>query len=68
MAEVSNVVLVHGAWGRRLELGKVIPQLEEAGLNAVSVQNPLTLLADDVAATKRQSRARMAKSFLVGHS
>jgi len=39
--------------GRRLDWAKVIPLLEKAGLNAVAVQNPLTSLADDVAATKR---------------
>jgi hypothetical protein len=31
----------------------VIPLLQSKGLHVVAVQNPLTSLADDVAATKR---------------
>jgi pimeloyl-ACP methyl ester carboxylesterase len=50
---VKNVVLVHGAWADGSSWSKVIPLLEAKGLHVVAVQNPLTSLADDVAATKR---------------
>src|SRR5258708_229001 len=68
MAGVSNVVLVHGAWADGSSWAKVIPLLEKAGLNAVAVQNPLTSLADDVAATKRAISRLDGQVILVGHS
>jgi pimeloyl-ACP methyl ester carboxylesterase len=68
MAGVSNVVLVHGAWADGSSWAKLIPLLENAGLNAVAVQNPLTSLADDVAATKRAIARLDGQVILVGHS
>src|SRR6266853_409331 len=65
---VRNVVLVHGAWADGSSWAKVIPLLEKAGLNAVAVQNPLTSLADDVAATKRAIALQDGPVILVGHS
>ena len=65
---VKNVVLVHGAWADGSSWAKVIPLLEKAGLNAVAVQNPLTSLADDVAATKRALARLGGPAILVGHS
>jgi len=65
---VTNIILVHGAWADGSSWGKVIPLLEARGLNVVSVQNPLTSLADDVAATKRAIAAAKGPVLLVGHS
>ncbi len=65
---VKNVVLVHGAWADGSSWAKVIPLLEERGLHVVAVQNPLTSLADDVAATKRVIDAQDGPVVLVGHS
>ena len=65
---VKNVVLVHGAWADGSSWAKVIPLLEERGLHVVAVQNPLTGLADDVAATKRAIDAQDGPVLLVGHS
>src|SRR5260370_29551965 len=65
---VRNVVLVHGAWADGSSWAKVIPLLEKAGLNAVAVQNPLTSLADDVAATKRAIARLDGPVILVRHS
>jgi pimeloyl-ACP methyl ester carboxylesterase len=48
-----NVVLVHGAYADGSSWSEVIPLLQRAGLNVTAVQNPLTSLADDVAATRR---------------
>src|ERR1700741_2906899 len=67
-ARIKNVVLVHGAWADGSSWGKVIPLLEKAGLNVVAVQNPLTSLADDVAATKRAIALQDGPVLLVGHS
>jgi len=65
---VKNVVLVHGAWADGSSWAKVIPLLEERGLHVVAVQNPLSSLADDVAATKRIIDAQDGPVLLVGHS
>ncbi len=65
---VKNVVLVHGAWAEGSSWAKVIPLLEAKGLHVVAVQNPLTSLADDVAATKRIIDAQDGPVLLVGHS
>lgn len=42
--------------------------LQSAGLRVVAVQNPLTSLADDVAATERAIEAAPGDVILVGHS
>ena len=65
---VKNVVLVHGAWADGSSWSKIIPLLEAKGLHVVCVQNPLTSLADDVAATKRIIDAQDGPVLLVGHS
>jgi pimeloyl-ACP methyl ester carboxylesterase len=67
-APVRNVVLVHGAWADGSSWAKVIPILEKAGLHVVAVQNPLTSLADDVAAVQRAIALEDGPVILVGHS
>jgi pimeloyl-ACP methyl ester carboxylesterase len=49
----NNVVMVHGAFADGSNWSKVIPLLQAKGLNVISVQNPLTSLSDDLAATNR---------------
>lgn len=66
--EAKNVVLVHGAWADGSSWSDVIPYLWAAGLKVISVQNPLTSLADDVAATKRALALLEGATVLVGHS
>jgi pimeloyl-ACP methyl ester carboxylesterase len=51
--EARNVVLIHGAWADGSSWAEVIPRLQAAGLNVTAAQNPLTSLADSVAATRR---------------
>src|ERR1700738_904719 len=63
-----NVVLVHGAYADGSSWSEVIPLLQRAGLNVTSVQNPLTSLADDVAATRRILALQNGPTVLVGHS
>ena len=64
----KTVVLVHGAFADGSSWEKVIPLLQAKGLKVVAVQNPLTTLADDVAATKRAIDAQGGPVILVGHS
>src|SRR5215472_10739699 len=66
--QVRNVVIVHGAWADGSSWSKVIPLLQTRGLHVVAVQNPLTSLADDVAATKRAIASQNGAVLLVGHS
>jgi pimeloyl-ACP methyl ester carboxylesterase len=67
-ATQKTVVLVHGAWADGSSWEKVIPLLQAKGLHVVSVQNPLTSLADDVAATKRAIAFQQGPVVLVGRS
>lgn len=64
----TTVVLVHGAFADGSSWEKVIPLLQAKGLKVVAVQNPLTSLADDVAAARRVIDAQTGKVVLVGHS
>ncbi len=64
----TNVVLVHGAWADGSSWAKVIPYLQAAGLKVTAVQNPLTSLADSVAATRRALAEQDGPTVLVGHS
>src|SRR6185295_10470769 len=64
----KNVVLVHGAFADGSSWSKVIPILQAKGYNVTAVQNPLTSLADDVAATKRALARQNGPVILVGHS
>jgi pimeloyl-ACP methyl ester carboxylesterase len=64
----KTVVLVHGAFADGSSWDKVIPILQAKGLKVVAVQNPLTSLADDVAAGKRVIDGQSGPVILVGHS
>lgn len=66
--EKPTVVLVHGAFVDGSVWNKVIPRLEAKGLKVVAVQNPLTSLADDVAATRRVLDMQTGPVVLVGNS
>ena len=63
-----NVVLVHGAYADGSCWSEVIARLQQMDLNATAVQNPLTSLADDVAATRRILALQDGPTVLVGHS
>lgn len=65
---VKNIVLVHGAFADGTSWSKIIPILEGEGYHVVSVQNPLTSLADGVAATRRAIALQDGPVILVGHS
>jgi pimeloyl-ACP methyl ester carboxylesterase len=46
---VKNIVLVHGAFADGSSWSKVIPLLQKMDYHVVTVQNPMTSLADEVA-------------------
>jgi pimeloyl-ACP methyl ester carboxylesterase len=64
----KTVVLIHGAFADGSSWDKVIPILQAKGLKVVAVQNPLTSLADDVAAGQRVIDGQSGPVILVGHS
>src|SRR6195256_318389 len=66
--EARNVVLVHGAWADGSSWSEVIVRLQAAGLHVTAVQNPLTSLADSVAATRRALALQDGPTVLVAHS
>lgn len=65
---VRNVVLVHGAFADGSGWRGVYDELTKRGYRVTIVQNPLTSLADDVAATKRALDRQTGPAILVGHS
>src|SRR5713101_5793058 len=67
-AQVRNVVLVHGAWADGSSWSEVISRLQAAGLHVTAVQNPLTSLAESVAATRRALALQDGPTVLVAHS
>jgi pimeloyl-ACP methyl ester carboxylesterase len=68
VVKATNVVLVHGAYADGSSWLEVIPYLQAAGMKVTAVQNPLSSLADDVAATKRILALQDGPTVLVGHS
>ena len=65
---MNNIVLVHGAWADGSGWHCVDEILGARGYNVSVVQNPLTSLADDVAATDRVLARQDGATLLVGHS
>jgi pimeloyl-ACP methyl ester carboxylesterase len=67
-APVKNIVLVHGAWVDASGWRSVYDILSKDGYGVTMVQEPLTSLQDDVAATTRVLDLQTGPSILVGHS
>jgi len=67
-ATQTTIVLVHGAFADGSSWDKVAPSLEAKGYRVVAVYDPMSSLADDVAATKRVIEAQPGRVSLVGHS
>ena len=65
---IKNVVLVHGAFADGSGWRGVYDLLTARGFRVTIVQNPLTSLADDVAATRRVLDRQDGPTILVGHS
>ncbi|PZF82571.1 alpha/beta fold hydrolase [Jiangella anatolica] len=66
--EIKNVVLVHGAFADGSGWRGVYDNLTARGYRVTIVQNPLTSLEDDVAATTRVLSRQDGPTILVGHS
>ena len=67
-ARARNVVLIHGAWADGSSWSEVVARLQAAGMHVTAVQNPLTSLADSVAATRRALARQDGPTVLVAHS
>ncbi|MGO4568629.1 alpha/beta fold hydrolase [Rhizobium sp. 2YAF20] len=65
---IRNIVLVHGAFTDGSSWSEVITALQGKGYHVTAVQNPLTSLRDDVAATRRVLERQDGGTILVGHS
>jgi len=65
---VKNIVIVHGAFADGSGWENVFTILKSHGFNVTMVQNPLTSLEDDVAATQRIIDRQDGPVVLVGHS
>ncbi|WP_127473235.1 alpha/beta fold hydrolase [Microbacterium sulfonylureivorans] len=66
--EIKNVVLVHGAFADGSGWRRVYELLTARGYRVSIVQNPLTSLEADVAATTRVLDLQDGPAILVGHS
>jgi pimeloyl-ACP methyl ester carboxylesterase len=66
--QIKNVVLVHGAFADGAGWRGVYDNLTARGYRVTIVQNPLTSLEDDVAATTRVLDLQDGPTILVGHS
>lgn len=65
---IKNVVLVHGAFADGSGWKALYNVLTQKGYDVTVVQNPLTSLEDDVAATKVALDKQDGPAILVGHS
>ncbi len=71
-AQVPNtkptIIFIHGVWADGSSFAAQIEALQAKGYPVISVQNPITSLSDDVAATKRAIARAKGNVILVGHS
>jgi len=65
---IKNVVLVHGAFADGSGFKALYNVLTKQGYRVTIVQNPLTSLEDDVAATKVVLDKQVGPAILAGHS
>lgn len=65
---MKNIVLVHGAWADGSGWQAVYEILRSRGYSVSIVQNPVTSLADDVAAVDRVLSRQDGPALLVAHS
>ena len=63
-----TIIFVHGLFADGSSWSEVIPTLLSSGYEVISVQNPTSSLAEDVAYTKRAIDRAAGPVILVGHS
>jgi pimeloyl-ACP methyl ester carboxylesterase len=66
--KARNVVFVHGLFADGSCWSEVISRLQQKGIQATSVQNPLTTLPEAVASAERVLARQDGPTVLVGHS
>lgn len=66
--KVQNVVLIHGLFADGSSWSEVIARLQQRGVQATAVQNPLTRLQDGVEATQDVLTQQQGLTVLVAHS
>src|ERR1700729_4272503 len=66
--KTKNVVFVHGLFADGSSWSKIVPRLQERGINCTSVQNPLTSLQEASDAARRAIALQPGPTVLVGHS
>lgn len=68
MSAISTIIFVHGAWANASGWNKVLPLLEDTGLELVAVSTTLASLAADAAIVRRAIAIAKGPVLLVGHS
>jgi pimeloyl-ACP methyl ester carboxylesterase len=68
MAELPNIVLVHGAWADGSSWSGVVERLQAEGYSVTAPQFPETSLADDVARLRQVLNRQTAPTIVAGHS
>jgi pimeloyl-ACP methyl ester carboxylesterase len=68
MADLPNIVLVHGAWADGSCWAPVIRRLQGDGYNVTAPQFPHTSLADNVARLRQVLARQKGPTLLAGHS
>ena len=66
--EKPTIIFVHGIWADASSWSAQIIELQAQGYPVISVQNPVSSLADDVAAVKRAISLAKSNVILVAHS
>jgi pimeloyl-ACP methyl ester carboxylesterase len=68
MAELPNIVLVHGAWADGSSWSAVTERLQAEGYSVTAPQFPMTALADDVARLREVLALQSGPTVVAGHS
>jgi pimeloyl-ACP methyl ester carboxylesterase len=68
MADLPNIVLVHGAWADGSCWSDVIQQLQSRGYDVAAPQFPLTTLEADVARLRQVLGRQSGPTIVAGHS
>src|ERR1700751_5125630 len=68
MADLPNIVLVHGAWADGSCWSDVIQQLQSKGYDVIAPQFPLTTLEQDVARLRQGLGRQSGPTIVAGHS
>jgi pimeloyl-ACP methyl ester carboxylesterase len=68
MSDLSNIVLVHGAWADGSCWSSVIERLQADGFHVRAPQFPLTSLPDDVARLRQVLEIQDGPTIVAGHS